>query len=171
MDDEVRRFAAARNCVRGGQQLGEVSVTKVEKVNELVQMVRTLNWEVRPKIGSTPGGDPSGNPVHQALGELRDQEIVASQTIRGMSLSETAAQMAVLQEATHEPVDKVGSRQLLSEFGTARESILSLLRTISDEDWAQTHETPNGAKSMESVVDELIRTDRGLIERITGGTT
>jgi hypothetical protein len=150
-----------------GKQLGEVSVSKVEKVNELVQMVRTLNWDVRPKLSNTPGGDPPGNPVHQALAELRDNEIIASQTIRGMSLSETAAQMAVQQETTHEPPDRIGSRQLLSEFGTARESILSLLRTVSDEDWSREHDTPNGAKSMADVVEELISSDRGLVDRIT----
>ena len=142
-------------------------MTKTDKINELVQTVRTLNWEVRPKISNAPGGDPPGNPLHQALGELRNNEVTASQLIRSMSLSETAAQMSAEQEVTHDPVDQVGTRQLLSEFATARESILSLLRNVSDEDWAQAHETPNGTKSMEQAVDDLISSDRALVERIT----
>lgn len=138
-----------------------------DKISELVQTVRLLNWEVRPKISTASAGELEGSSLHNALTEIRNNEIRTSQLIRGMSLSESGqATEDVGDVLEHVDASTVGSRQLLSEFGTARESILSILRNLTDEAWAEAQETYEGTWSYEQIVDELIESDRKFLEQI-----
>ena len=137
-----------------------------DKVSELVQTVRMLNWEVRPKINTTPGGNAAGNPLHQALAALRNDEIRTSQLIRGMSLAETVAEQTGGRVTEQAEASTIGSRQLLSEFATAREAILSILRNLSDAQWVETLATPDGDQTSEEVVDGLIESDKRHISQI-----
>ncbi|CAN5513888.1 hypothetical protein BH23CHL2_BH23CHL2_14920 [soil metagenome] len=141
-----------------------------DKLSELVQTVRILNWEVRPKITSASARELEGSTLHKALTEIRNNEIQVSQLIRGISLSEEGEATEDAGDVLeHVEASTIGSRQLLSEFGTARESILSILRNISDEEWNETHETYEGTWSYEEIVDRLIESDRknlGLIESV-----
>ena len=141
-------------------------MAKSDKINELVQTVRKLNWEIRPKLTNTPGGNPPGNPMHTALTDLRNNEIQISQTIRNMSLAESDVLVSEANVIEHSEASQMSSRQLLSEFGTAREAILSLLRNFTDEEWAQGHGTAEGDLSIEKIVDDLIASDRQYVERI-----
>ena len=143
-------------------------MTQTAKLSALVQTVRELNWEVRPKINNVPGGEPPANPLHVALSDLRENELRASQLIRGMSLAETAAGMREDQLVVVEHADPttIGSRQVLSEFATAREAILSIIRNLTDEQWQETHNTPEGDHTYEEIVDGLIESDKAFGERI-----
>lgn len=141
-------------------------MANTEKLSKLVETVRMLNWEVRPKINSTPGGNEAGNPLHSVLADIRNNEIRSSQLIRSMSLAETADQENMGRVVEQVQASTIGSRQLLSEFATAREAILSILRNLSDERWAETHETAEGSISYEDVVDQLIESDKKFVERI-----
>ena len=142
-----------------------------DKISELVQTVRLLNWEVRPKITSASARELEGSPLHHALADLRNSEIETSQLIRGMSLSESAVEGDTGQVVEHVDASTIGSRQLLSEFGTAREAILSILRNLTDEQWAESHQTRDGDLSYEQVVDRLIESDRKNLERIQSIST
>ena len=142
-----------------------------DKISELVQTVRLLNWEVRPKITSVSARELEGSPLHNALADLRNSEIETSQLIRGMSLAETAVEGDTGQVVEHVDASTIGSRQLLSEFGTAREAILSILRNLTDEQWAEAHQTRDGSLSYEQVVDRLIESDRKNLERIQSIST
>lgn len=62
--------------------------------------------------------------------------------------------------------DAVSSRRLLSEFGTAREAILSVLRTLDDSAWEVKRDTPNGERSLAEVIDELIESDRSYVSNV-----
>jgi hypothetical protein len=141
-------------------------VAKADKINELVQTVRKLNWEVRPKLNNTAGGASEDDPLYQALVDLRNNEIKMSQQIRNMSLSEAdvTVQRADVEELLQ--TKGVGPRQLLSEFGTAREAILSVLRNFTDEEWTREHNTTSGTISIEKMVDDLIASDKQHMERI-----
>ncbi len=131
-----------------------------DKLSELVQTVRELNWEVRPKISSTPGSNDAGSALHTALTALRNNEVRSSQLIRSMSLAEATDDADPGRVVEHAEADTIGSRQLLSEFATAREAILSILRNLPDEDWAASHETVDGSLTYEDVVDQLIASDK-----------
>ncbi|HLT19110.1 MAG TPA: hypothetical protein VKZ96_06620 [Thermomicrobiales bacterium] len=141
-------------------------MAKADKINELVQTVRKLNWEVRPKLTNTPGGNSPDDPLHRALTDLRNNEIQMSQQIRAMSLAESDVTVDEANIIEHAEAAKVSSRQLLSEFGTAREAILSLLRNFSDEDWTREHSTSTGSVSIDKIVDDLIASDKQYMERI-----
>lgn len=138
-----------------------------DKISDLVQTVRLLNWEVRPKITSVSARELEGSALHNALTGIRNNEIRTSQLIRGMSLSETGQKTEdVGQVLEHVDASTIGSRQLLSEFGTARESILSILRNLSDEEWSEEQETYEGNWSYDQIVDELIESDRKYLDQI-----
>ena len=143
-------------------------MTQIEKLSALVETVRELNWEIRPKINNVPGGDPPANALHIALSDLRENELQASQLIRSMSLAETAAGMSEdqLQVVEHPDPTTIGSRQVLSEFATAREAILSIVRNLTDDQWKETHRTPNGDRTYEELVDGLIESDKTFTKRI-----
>lgn len=143
-------------------------MAKTDKLSAMVGTVRELNWEVRPKINNVPGGDPVGNPLHLALSELRENELKMSQLIRSMSLAETAAGQTGGRVVEHADPTTIGSRQVLSEFATAREAILSILRTLPDAQWDETRATPTGERSYDGIVDDLIESDKGYLNRIKG---
>lgn len=144
-------------------------MSRSDKLSELVQTVRILNWEVRPKITSASARELEGSPLHKALTDIRNNEIQTSQLIRGMSLSETGeATEDVGTVLEHVDASTIGSRQLLSEFGTARESILSILRNVSDDEWHEEHETYEGKWTYEEIVDRLIESDRKALSMIEG---
>jgi hypothetical protein len=52
---------------------------------------------------------------------------------------------------------------LISQFGTARETTLNLLKNLTDEDW--TKQTDDG-KSIQDHVQDLVASDRNQLERI-----
>lgn len=136
-----------------------------ERIDALVATVRDLNHAIRPKLTDTPGGDPPGNDIHTSLAKLREHEHSYSRLIRSMTLAEATANPA---GDTFEYLDpnSVSSRRLLSEFGTAREAILSVLRTLDDSEWEVKRETPDGEKSVAEVIDELIESSRPYVDNV-----
>jgi hypothetical protein len=151
--------------IRCGESALEESVSNNERIDALVATVRDLNHEIRPKLSDTPGGDPPGNDLHTSLAKLREHEHSYSRLIRMMTLSDVAATTV---GDTFEFLDPnaVSSRRLLSEFGTAREAILSVLRTLDDEQWNVKRDTPDGQRSLVEVVDELIESDRSYVSNV-----
>ena len=141
-------------------------MANTEKLSKLVETVRILNWEVRPKIASAPEMYQVGSALHSALTEIRNSEIEASQQIRSMSLAETIAQQNRERVVEHAEASTIGSRQLLSEFGTAREAILSILRSLTDAQWTETHSTPTGDQTYEGIVDGLVESDKISVGKI-----
>jgi hypothetical protein len=57
-------------------------------------------------------------------------------------------------------------RVLLSEFGTAREAILALVREMSDEQWEQERETPHGPMTVRAAIERLVEEDRKFMAEI-----
>lgn len=137
-----------------------------EKIDALVQTVRDVNHEVRPKISNTPGGDPPGNPLHEAIIEIRDHEQGVSRLIRSLTLADLTAREEVGQLIEGRSSANIGTRQALAEFGTAREAILSILSQLSDEEWDEQRETEEGAVSVTKVIDDLIESDKTYLKKI-----
>ena len=57
-------------------------------------------------------------------------------------------------------------RSILSEFGTAREAILALIRELPEEEWGKQREGPNGQTTIQNVIDSLIANDRKALSEI-----
>lgn len=140
-------------------------MSNTERIDALVATVRDLNHAIRPNLSDAPGGDPPGNDVHTSLAKLREHEHSYSRLIRLMTLAEGAASSV---GDTFEYLDPnaVSSRRLLSEFGTAREAILSVLRTLDDSAWELKRDTPDGERSVAEVIDELIESDRSYVSNV-----
>lgn len=156
-----------------------------EKIDALISTVRELNHQVRPKLTGEIGGG-SGNlaDVHKIIGEMRDRELVTSHGIKRMILSNregveaqeiqnmmgTSGARITLEEALaiHEDADQLPTRQVMSEFASAREAILSLLRELPDDEWTTRSELAidEGRETVERVVDSLIADDKDSMAKI-----
>ncbi|HET9014100.1 MAG TPA: hypothetical protein VFN57_00780 [Thermomicrobiaceae bacterium] len=135
-----------------------------EIIDGLIASYRELNHRVR---GAGLTGADESSPVTQVLRRLRDRELRASQAVKRMLLGEAA-------EATDEAeADAVEFRGLplsptvlLSQFGTARESTLSMVRDLPDEEWNKRFVTPNGEMTLRDYLKSLVDRDRERMSEI-----
>lgn len=158
---------------------------KTDKIDALISTVRELNHQVRPMLSKDIGGG-SGNlaEVHSIIGEMRDRELVSSHSVKRMILSNregveaseiqnmmgTAEARITLEEALaiHEDSAKLPTRVVMSEFASAREAILSLLRELPDSDWETKSElgSDEGRDSIDAIIDHLIAEDKQAFQKI-----
>jgi hypothetical protein len=168
-----------------GNNTQEELVAKTEKIDALISTVRELNHRVRPMLNEGIGGG-QGNQAqaHTILGEMRNRELVASHGVKRVMLSNregidameikhmmgTDDARITLEEALeiHQDPEKLPTRVLLSEFGSAREAILSLVRELPDEQWEAASSTlgEGDLNSVEAIVDNLIAEDQVAVRKI-----
>lgn len=142
-------------------------MSQQDRIDALIATVRDLNHQVRARTSTVPGGENgSDKQLHELLGELRDNEHRVSRSVKLLTLEETqlAAQADV--DSAHIPSEELSSRWLLSEFGTAREATLALLRELPEEGWARTHETDEGSRSIQQLIDGLIESDKTYVNKL-----
>jgi hypothetical protein len=171
--------------ISDGDYTQEELVAQNDKIDALIATVRELNHQVRPKLNEEIGGG-SGNmaELHKVLGEMRDRELISSHGVKRMILSSregvddqeiqhmmgTSDARITLEEALaiHADTATLPTRVVMSEFASAREAILSLLRGLPEDDW--THKSTlaidEGRDSVAAVVDSLIEDDRKAMEKI-----
>jgi hypothetical protein len=65
-----------------------------------------------------------------------------------------------------DPADAQNVRVLLSEFGTAREAILALVREMSDEQWEMDREGASGMTSIRAVIQDLVAQDQQFLSQL-----
>jgi hypothetical protein len=139
-----------------------------ELIDGLIATYRELNLKVRPqpeerlRVRGGPGGS-----VHEVVSRMRDSELRFSQAIKERVTGVPMPEMFGEDDAPivgTEGLDNT-TAALLSQFGTARESTLALLRTLPDEDWDRPLE---GGAPIRSRVQELYSNDRRQMERIFG---
>lgn len=134
-------------------------------LDKLVATVRTLNLSVRaqPEAALTkPGAD--GVSVRDLIVRLRDSELRFSQALKerltGVPIPDVfGAQEPVV--GTESAQDSTNS--VLSQFVTARESVLAMLHPLSPEDWDQPIE---GGTTIAARIQELIGHDRQVVDQI-----
>jgi hypothetical protein len=173
------------NSTSVGEYTQEELVANIDKIDALISTVRELNHQVRPKLSEEIGGG-SGNQgqVHAILGEMRNQELVASHGVKrmiltnreGVDVSEVQHMMGTtdsrisLEEvlAIHEDADKLPTRVVMSEFASAREAVLSLLRELPEAHWDIKSKLAidEGQDSVGAVVDHLIASDKESMQKI-----
>jgi hypothetical protein len=168
-----------------GDYTQEELVAQNDKIDALIATVRELNHQVRPKLTEEIGGG-SGNmgEVHAILGEMRNRELVLSHGVKRMILSAradiedqeiqhmmgTTDNRITLEEALeiHQDVSVLPTRVVMSEFASAREAILSLLRGLPDSSWEfkSTQAIDKGQERVIDVVDALLEEDKKALEKI-----
>ncbi len=135
--------------------------------DELIATYRELNSRVRPlsedrlRLGSA-----GGRSVRDVVQRLRDEELRFSQALKerltGVPMPEIFGDDApVLGTEGEDDATAV----LLSQFGTARESTLAMLRGVEGEDWTTAIE---GGTTISARIEQLRANDRRRVEQITG---
>lgn len=137
-----------------------------ELINELIDIYRDLNMRLRGADLAAVKDQKAdnGETLEQILLRMRNREYNASQAIKLMSLEDESS--AEIQEDQHAGVlDELVATGvtpiiMLSQYGTAREATLSLLRTMEDEQLDKELPSPRGNMSIRQYCRELINDDR-----------
>jgi hypothetical protein len=140
-------------------------------IDQLIATVRELNLEIRGRdFGATISAEDltgRADSIPAILYQMRGREMNASQAIKRMLLGEAVSdddEAAVLSEQQLQA--GTSPRVLLSQFGTAREAILSQVRELPDEVWNQTFSTPRGEMSLKAYLQTLIDRDNERMPQI-----
>jgi hypothetical protein len=135
-------------------------------IDGLIATYRELNMKVRAlpeERLQTKGAD--GSSVRDVVTRLRDNEYRFSQALKerltGVEMPEIVGDDAPVL-GTESPDDPTAT--LISQFGTARESTLAMLRTLPDPEWDQELE---GGQPIRARISQLVDNDRRHVERIT----
>jgi len=136
-----------------------------ELIDNLIGTYRDLNNRVRPlpeERLTMKGGDVS---IRDVIRRMRNDELRFSQALKerisGVGMTEVFgpnAEPVIGTEQSHET-----TVTMLAQFGTARESTLAQLRSISEEQWGA-----NDAQSIRTMVSRLAANDKKMMERIVG---
>ncbi|MEX2314416.1 MAG: DinB family protein [Thermomicrobiales bacterium] len=134
-------------------------------IDSLIATYRDLNMAIRPlPDAQTTQAAAGGKSLRDLVLEMRDHEMRASQQLKLMTLGEAGLAAGMPEIAPSAP--GISIRSVLSEFGTAREAILALIRELSDEDWAAERHGPNGQTTIQAFIEELVAHDREALNRI-----
>lgn len=149
---------------RPGKPNEEGSVANSDLIDSLIATYRNLNLAIRPLPDAQGEQAAGGKSLRDMIVELRDHEMSASQQLKLMTLGEGALAGGTPEIAPSAP--GLNIRSVLSEFGTAREAILALIRELSDDDWAADREGPNGRTTIQAFIEQLVAHDREALGQI-----
>lgn len=139
-------------------------MAQTEFIDTLIATYRELNNKVR-QLPEERLASGSGTGVRDLVRALRDHELRFSQALKERI---TGVEMPDFGTGTDTPVLGTESSDdstavLLSQFGTARESTLAMLRGLSAEEWQGSAE---GGRSIAASVQQLADHDRRQMEQI-----
>lgn len=137
-------------------------------IDGLIATYRELNARVRPlpeeRLQVRSG---SGGSVRDVVSRLRDSELKFSQALKeqitGVPMPEMFGDDEVPVTGTESSSDTTSA--LLSQFGTARESTLAMLRSLPAPEWDQQIQ---GGQPIRGRIKLLHENDRRQMERIVG---
>jgi hypothetical protein len=140
---------------------------KDELLQQMIGTYRDLNNRVRPlgeeRLRLKRGDRPS---IREVVVQMRDDELTFAQALReritGMPKPEVAKGDGPILglEQQDDP-----TAYIISQFGTARATTLSLLRELPEERWTEPIE---GGGTVIDRLQELVETDRRQLERLNG---
>jgi hypothetical protein len=140
-------------------------------IDQLIATYRELNMKVRGRDFGAPKPPEElvgkFDSVPAVLFALRNRELNVSQAVKGMLLGQDVTgddEPAVLSE--QQIAAGTSPAVLLSQFGTARESILSQVRELPDETWEQTFVTPRGEMTLKAYLQTLVDRDQERMQQI-----
>lgn len=136
-----------------------------ELINRMIATYRDLNLLIRPIpddiLNRRTGGEAS---IRDQMQRLRDGELRFTQATKELLTGQTIPDDLV-DEAPIIGLEHEGdpSRVLLSQFGTARESLLAMLREMTEEQWSA---TGSGGRTMTARIEGLLENDQKVLTRV-----
>jgi hypothetical protein len=140
-----------------------MSESEQDLFTELIATYRDLNKRVRglPEERLTMSAG-QGKSVRHVISQLRDSEMHFSQSLKdavsGAPMTEAYAYGEAPVIGTESESDTTPI--ILSQFGTARESTLAILRGLTPEDWDRT--VDNGSSIRTRVAERVSRDKRSM---------
>lgn len=136
-----------------------------ELLNQMIATYRDLNLLVRPIPDTILNQRSSGQAsIRDLMQQLRDGELRFTQSTKelltGQTIPDDFQDESPILGLEHEGDP---SRVLLSQFGTARESLLAMLREMTDEQWQI---AGPGGKTMVDRINQLIESDQKTLARV-----
>ncbi len=135
-------------------------------VSGLIATYRELTTQVRPLPEEQLRQGAAEDSIRAVVTRLRDTELRFSQALKerltGVAMPEIFGEEEAPVLGTETDHDSTAAR--ISQFGTAREATLALLRPLSGDGWNQELE---GGKPVCARVEELIAHDRQQLGRIS----
>jgi hypothetical protein len=134
----------------------------LELIDRLVATYRILNHTVRLKPETELAqGENSPKAI---LRQLRDDELRFSQELKARLSGQQVEIAESADEAGLSTADSMDTtNEFIAQFGTARESTLSMLRILPDDEWDVTGDYP---RSVRTDVISLIDRDRKTLDTI-----
>jgi hypothetical protein len=138
-------------------------------VDQLIATYRTLNLYVRPRPDEElRQQNGAGRSVRDLIIDLKDGELRFSKALKdnrvdGVPLPDLETifsqetTLVVGTESHDDPTDVI-----LSQFGTAREANLSILRSLDQADW----DAADGGVSIRQVVQRLVENDHRVLGQL-----
>lgn len=141
-------------------------------IEGLIATYRELNQRFRPILAAMNAEAGSIDDPASPLGilyRLRNRELNASQAIKEMLrggertiVDDEGEALVTVQQTALGLIPTV----LLSQFGTAREATLAMVRDLPDSVWQQEFETPRGRMTLRAYLETLIQRDREAIRAL-----
>jgi hypothetical protein len=144
------------------------AITEQELFNGLVATYRELNLKVRPLPEERLSMGQARETVRNVIIELRDDELRFSQALKNRLAGATMIDVFAPDEDVEMaeiPSPDDTTAEVLSQFGTARESTLAMLKGMPPEAW---DDRGSGNLTIREAVEDLRINDARHLERIIG---
>lgn len=134
-------------------------------INRMIATYRDLNLLIRPIPETNLSGRSSGDAsVRDLIVQLKDAELRFTQgtkeLLTGQTIPDDLEDETPILGLEHEGDP---TRVVLSQFGTARESTLAMLREMTEDQWAA---AGPGGRTMTARVGLLLESDQKVLERV-----
>jgi hypothetical protein len=137
-----------------------------ELFNGLIATYRDLNLKVRPLPEERLGLRSGRESVRHVIVDMRDDELRFSQALKdrlsGAAMDDVLAHRGEGHELEIPSPDDT-TVEVLSQFGTARESTLAMLRGMSPESW---DDSGHGGPTIRGASEALLANDGKHMEKI-----
>jgi hypothetical protein len=144
------------------------AVSEQELFNGLIATYRELNMKVRPLAEERLSLGRARHTVRHVILELRDDELRFSQALKsrlsGLAMVDVFAGDEDVEMAEIPSPDDT-TVEVLSQFGTARESTLAMLKGMPPEAW---DDRAFGNLTVRDAVEDLRTNDARHLEKIVG---
>lgn len=142
-----------------------------EIIDGLIASYRELNFKVRSLTPSLSGDTPSpdASAIRDILAQMYSRELLASRAFRAMVAGEDSPsddEAADQETSRGSQTANIPLQYLISQFGTAREATLAMLRGQPEEVWNREIMTPRGRMSLKDYAWTLVERDRRQLRRI-----
>ena len=134
----------------------------------LIATYRELNLRVRPLPEDRLTIGRSGETIRDVMVDLRDDELRFSQALKDRLTGGTMVDVFRDEEGvakTEIPSADDTTAEVISQFGTARESTLAMLQGLPPETW---DDPGQGRLTIRAAADALLANDRIHLEKIVG---